>query len=48
MWTIAVILIILWAQGVLSSSSMGDSIHFLLVVAIIIVAVRVINGRRLI
>lgn len=46
MWTIAVILIILWAEGVLSRSWMGDSIHILLVIAIIIVLVNVIQRRR--
>jgi hypothetical protein len=46
LWTIAVILIILWAQGVLSRSSLGDSIHILLVIAIIIVLVNVIQWRR--
>lgn len=46
MWTIAVILIILWALGLVSSYTMGGFIHILLVVAIIIVLVRVIQGRR--
>ena len=46
MWTIAVILIILWALGLVSSYTMGGFIHVLLVVAIIIVLVRVIQGRR--
>jgi hypothetical protein len=46
LWTIAVILIILWALGLVSSYTMGGFIHILLVVAIIIVLVRVIQGRR--
>lgn len=46
MWTIAVILIILWALGLVSSYTMGGFIHILLVVAIIIVLIRVIQGRR--
>jgi hypothetical protein len=46
LWTIAVILIILWALGLVSSYTMGGFIHVLLVVAIIIVLVRVIQGRR--
>jgi Family of unknown function (DUF5670) len=46
LWTIAVILIILWALGLVSSYTMGGLIHILLVIAIIIVLVRVIQGRR--
>jgi hypothetical protein len=47
LWTIAVILVILWALGLVSSYTMGGFIHILLVLAIIIVLVRVIQGRRL-
>jgi hypothetical protein len=46
LWTIAVILIILWLLGLLSSYTMGGFVHVLLVVAIIIVLVRVIQGRK--
>ncbi|HTP05124.1 MAG TPA: lmo0937 family membrane protein [Nitrospirota bacterium] len=46
LWTIAVILIILWALGLVSSYTMGGFIHILLVIAIIIVLLRVIQGRR--
>ncbi len=46
LWTIAVILIVLWLLGLVSSYTMGGFIHLLLVVAIIIVLVRVIQGRR--
>ncbi|MBU2578398.1 lmo0937 family membrane protein [Patescibacteria group bacterium] len=46
LWTIAVILIILWLLGFVSSYTMGGFIHILLVVAIIVVLVRVIQGRR--
>jgi Family of unknown function (DUF5670) len=46
LWTIAVILIILWALGLVSGFTMGNFIHVLLVIAIIIVLVRVIQGRR--
>lgn len=46
LWTIAVVLIILWALGLVSSYTMGGFIHILLVIAIIIVLVRVIQGRR--
>jgi hypothetical protein len=46
LWTIAVILIILWLLGLVTSYTVGGFIHVLLVVAIIIVLVRVIQGRR--
>ena len=46
LWTIAVILVILWLLGLLSSHAMGGFIHILLVVAVIMVLVRVIQGRR--
>ncbi|MCI5220582.1 MAG: lmo0937 family membrane protein [Candidatus Electrothrix sp. LOE2] len=48
MWTIAVILLILWALGLVSSYTMGGFIHLLLVVAIIVVLLRVIQGRRVV
>jgi uncharacterized protein DUF5670 len=46
LWTIAVILIALWALGLVSSYTMGGFIHLLLVVAIIMILVNVISGRR--
>lgn len=46
MLTIAVILVILWALGLLTSYTMGGLIHILLVIAIIVVLVRVIQGRK--
>jgi len=46
LWTIAVILIVLWAVGLVSAYTMGGFIHLLLVLAIIVVLVRVIQGRR--
>jgi len=46
LWTIALILIILWLLGLVSGYTMGYFIHILLVVAIIIVLVRVIQGRK--
>jgi len=45
--TIAVILLICWALGLLTSYTMGGFIHILLVMAIIVILVRVIQGRRL-
>jgi hypothetical protein len=44
--TIIVLLIILWALGLVSSYTMGGFIHILLVVALVVVAVRLIRGRR--
>lgn len=48
LWTIAVVLLILWALGLVTGYTMGSFIHVLLVIAIIIVLVRVIQGRRVI
>ncbi|MDO9049887.1 MAG: lmo0937 family membrane protein [Methylotenera sp.] len=45
--TIAVILLILWVLGLVSAYTMGGLIHILLVVAIVVILVRVIQGRRL-
>ena len=45
LWTVAVILLVLWAVGLVSSYTMGGFIHILLVVAVIVVLVRVIQGR---
>jgi len=46
LWTIAVILIVLWALGLVSSYTMGGFIHILLVVALVVVVISVIQGRR--
>jgi hypothetical protein len=46
LWTIAVVLAILWLLGLVSSYTMGGFIHLLLVLAIVVVLVRVIQGRR--
>ena len=45
-WTIAVILTILWLLGLVSSHTLGGFIHIMLVVAVIVVLVRVIQGRK--
>ena len=45
LWTIAVLLLVLWALGLVSSYTLGGFIHILLVAAIVIVAVRLIQGR---
>jgi hypothetical protein len=46
LWTIAVVLVILWLLGIVSGYTIGNFIHILLVIAIIVVLVRVIQGRR--
>ena len=48
LWTIAVVLVILWLLGLVSSYTMGGFIHILLVIAIITVLVSVIQGRRVV
>lgn len=45
-YTIAVVLLVLWALGLLTSFSMGGFIHVLLVAAVVMVLVRVIQGRK--
>lgn len=47
LWTIAVVLIILWVLGFVSSYTMGGFIHILLVIAVITVLIRIISGRRI-
>jgi hypothetical protein len=47
LWTICMVLIILWLLGMVTSYTMGGLIHILLVIAIIVVLVRVIQGRRI-
>jgi hypothetical protein len=46
LWTIFVILLILWALGMVSSYTLGGFIHILLIVALVVVLLRVIQGRR--
>ena len=46
LWTIAVILLVLWALGMVSSYTIGGFIHILLVIALVVVLLRVIQGRR--
>jgi hypothetical protein len=47
LYTIAVILIILWILGLVSSYTMGGFIHILLVIAIVVIVIQLIQGRRL-
>ncbi|MFI5375547.1 MAG: lmo0937 family membrane protein [Candidatus Rokuibacteriota bacterium] len=46
LWTIFVILLVLWAVGVVSSYTLGGFIHLLLLIAIAVVLIRIIQGRR--
>ncbi|MCX6762977.1 MAG: lmo0937 family membrane protein [Candidatus Moranbacteria bacterium] len=48
MWAIIVILIVLWALGLLTSYTLGGLLHILLVVAIILVVVRLLQGRSVV
>ena len=45
LWTIAVVLLLLWALGMVSATTMGGFIHLLLIAAVVMVLVRVIQGR---
>jgi hypothetical protein len=46
LWTIFIILLVLWLLGLVSGYTLGGFIHILLVVAIVVVLIRVISGRR--
>ena len=46
LYTLAIVLIILWALGLVTSVSMGGLIHVLLVIAVVVVLLRVISGRK--
>ena len=46
LWTIAIILLVLWALGLVSAYTMGGFIHILLVAALVVVLVSIISGRR--
>lgn len=48
LWTIFVVLLILWLLGVVTSNVVGGYIHLLLVIAIAVVLIRVIQGRRVV
>ena len=47
LYTIAVVLLVLWALGLVSSYTLGGFIHVLLVVAVIVVLLRIIQGRKI-
>ncbi|HKW13891.1 MAG TPA: lmo0937 family membrane protein [Candidatus Krumholzibacteria bacterium] len=46
LWTLAVVLLILWLLGMITAHTMGGFIHILLVVALVVVLLRVISGRK--
>jgi Family of unknown function (DUF5670) len=46
LWTLAVILIVLWLLGLVSSYTMGGFIHILLIIAIVVIVLRLISGRK--
>jgi len=48
LWTILVILVVLWLLGMVSSYTLGGFIHILLVVAVVILIIRLVSGRRVV
>ena len=48
LWTIAIVLLVLWGLGLVSSFTMGGFVHLLLVAAVVLVLVRLIQGRRVV
>ena len=48
LWTIAVILLVLWGLGLVTSYTLGGFIHILIVAAVVLVLVRLIQGRRVV
>lgn len=48
LWTIFVILLVLWLLGMVTSYTMGGFIHVLLVIAIVVILIRLIQGRRVV
>jgi len=46
LWTIGIVLLVLWALGLVTSTTMGGFLHLLLVAAVIVVLIGVIQGRR--
>ncbi|MFH2002033.1 MAG: lmo0937 family membrane protein [Planctomycetota bacterium] len=47
LWTLAIVLLLLWLLGLLSSYTLGGVIHILLVVALVVMIIRLIQGRRI-
>ena len=48
LWTIAVVLVVLWLLGLITSFTLGGFIHILLVIAVIVIIIRLIQGRRVV
>jgi len=48
LWTIFLVLVVLWLLGMVSSYTLGGFIHLLLILAIVVVLIRVIQGRRIV
>lgn len=48
LWTVFVVLLLLWALGMVTSTTLGGFIHLLLLIAIVVVLIRIIQGRRVI
>ena len=48
LWTIFVILLVLWALGMITATSMGGLIHLLLVIAVVVLLIQLIQGRRVV
>ena len=48
LWTIAIVVLVLWGLGLVSSFTMGGFVHLLLVAAVVLVLVRLIQGRRVV
>jgi len=46
LWTIAVVLVVLWALGLVTSYTLGGFVHVLLVLALAVMAIRIIQGRK--
>jgi len=46
LWTVFVVLLVLWAVGLVSSYTLGGFIHILLVLALIVLAINILSGRR--
>jgi hypothetical protein len=48
LWTIFLILLVLWALGLVTSYTMGGMIHLLLVIALVVVVIQLLQGRRVV
>jgi hypothetical protein len=48
LWTILIILLVLWALGMVTSYTAGGLIHILLVIAVVVLVIRLVSGRRVV